>query len=43
MDWVLPTNEVLAKVEKLATEQRAARELSSAAVIGGQRQNRAIR
>jgi hypothetical protein len=34
MDWVLPTNEVLAKVEKLAAEQRAARELLSAAVIG---------
>ena len=34
MDWVLPTNEVLAKVEKLAAEQRAARELLSAAVMG---------
>ena len=32
MDWVLPTNEVLAKVEKLAAEERKARELSPAAV-----------
>jgi hypothetical protein len=32
MDWVLPTSEVLAKVEKLATEERKARELSPAAV-----------
>jgi hypothetical protein len=32
MDWVLPTTEVLAKVEKLAAEERKARELSPAAV-----------
>jgi hypothetical protein len=32
MDWVLPTNEVLAKVEKLIAEERNARELSLAAV-----------
>jgi len=32
MDWVLPTNEVLAKVEKLVAEERNARELSLAAV-----------
>jgi hypothetical protein len=32
MDWVLPTSEVLAKVEKLAAEERRARELSPAAV-----------
>ena len=32
MDWVLPTNEILAKVEKLAAEERKARELSPAAV-----------
>ena len=32
MDWVLPTNEVLAKVEKLVAEERKARELSPAAV-----------
>ncbi len=32
MDWVLPTNEVLAKVENLAAEERKARELSVAAV-----------
>jgi hypothetical protein len=31
MDWVLPTNEVLAKVEKLAAEARKARDLSLAA------------
>jgi len=30
MDWVLPTSEILAKVEKLAEEERKARELSSA-------------
>ena len=35
MDWVLPTNEVLAKVEKLADEERQARELSVAAVTIG--------
>jgi hypothetical protein len=32
MDWVLPTNEVLAKVEKLVAEERKALELSAAAV-----------
>jgi hypothetical protein len=32
MDWVLPTNEVLAKVEKLAAEEREARQRLSAAV-----------
>jgi len=31
MDWVLPTNEVFAKVEKLVAEEREARELSPAA------------
>jgi len=30
MDWVLPTSEILAKVEKLAEEERKARELPSA-------------
>ena len=32
MDWVLPTDEILAKVEKLVAEGRKARELSLAAV-----------
>ena len=32
MDWMLPTNEVLAKVEKLAADERKARELSPMAV-----------
>jgi hypothetical protein len=32
MDWVLPTSEILAKVEKRAEEERKARELSPAAV-----------
>jgi hypothetical protein len=32
MDWVLPTSEILAKVEKLAEQERKARELSPAAV-----------
>lgn len=32
MDWVLPTNEVLAKVEELVAEERNARERSLAAV-----------
>jgi hypothetical protein len=32
MDWMLPTNEVLAKVEKLATEERTAHQLSASAV-----------
>ncbi len=32
MDWVLPTNEVLTKVENLAAEERKARELSVVAV-----------
>jgi len=30
MDWVLPTDEILAKVEKTATEERKAAELKSA-------------
>ena len=32
MDWVLPTDEILARVEKLAGQERKARELSPAAV-----------
>lgn len=32
MDWVLPTSEVFGRVEKLAVEERKARELSSAAM-----------
>ena len=32
MDWVLPTSEILAKVEKLAEEERKASALKSAAV-----------
>lgn len=32
MDWVLPTNEILAKVEKMAAEERKAAELKPAAV-----------
>jgi hypothetical protein len=32
MDWMLPTNEVLAKVEKVVAEERNARELSASAV-----------
>ena len=35
MDWVLPTSEVLAKVEKLAAQERKAGELSPAAVTTG--------
>jgi hypothetical protein len=35
MDWVLPTNEILAKVEKMATEERKAAELKPAAVTIG--------
>ena len=35
MDWVLPTNEILAKVEKWAAEERKAAELKSAAVTIG--------
>ena len=35
MDWVLPTNEILAKVEKLAEEERKASELKPAAVTIG--------
>jgi hypothetical protein len=30
MDWVLPTDEILAKVEKMATEERKAAELKAA-------------
>ena len=33
MDWVLPTDEILAKVEKLAQEERKAAEPKPAAVI----------
>ena len=33
MDWVLPTEEILAKVEKLVEEERKAAELKPAAVI----------
>src|SRR5437763_8915336 len=32
MDWVLPTNEILAKVEKLAEEERKASAIKAAAV-----------
>ena len=35
MDWVLPTSEILAKVEKLADEERKASELKPAAVTAG--------
>jgi hypothetical protein len=33
MDWVLPTDEILAKVQKMATEERKAAELQAAAAI----------
>src|SRR5215208_3069830 len=33
MDWVLPTNEILAKVEKMAAEERKSAELKPVAVI----------
>jgi hypothetical protein len=35
MDWVLPTDEILAKIEKMAAEERKAAELKSAAVLAG--------
>ena len=35
MDWVLPTSEILAKVEKLAEEERKASALKPAAVTIG--------
>jgi hypothetical protein len=35
MDWVLPTNEILAKVEKLVEEERKASALKPAAVAIG--------
>src|SRR5215471_6775273 len=35
MDWVLPTDEILAKVEKWAAEERKAAELKSATVAIG--------
>jgi hypothetical protein len=35
MDWVLPTDEILAKVEKLAEEERKAADLKPAAVATG--------
>jgi hypothetical protein len=34
MDWVLPTNEILAKVEKLAEEERKVSALPTAAANG---------
>jgi hypothetical protein len=34
MDWVLPTDEILARVKKVAEEGRKASELQSAAVNG---------
>ena len=33
MDWVLPTDEILAKVEKMPAEERKAAELKAAAAI----------
>lgn len=35
MDWVLPTDEILAKVEIMATEERKAAELKQATVTIG--------
>jgi hypothetical protein len=35
MDWVLPTDEILAKVEKMASEERKSAELKPAAVTIG--------
>ena len=35
MDWVLPTDEILAKVEKMAEEERKASALKPAAVAIG--------
>ena len=35
MDWVLPTDEILAKVEKMAAEERKASALKPAAVTIG--------
>jgi hypothetical protein len=35
MDWVLPTDEILAKVEKMATEERKASALKPPAVTSG--------
>jgi hypothetical protein len=35
MDWVLPTSEILARVEKLAEEERKASELKPVVVIPG--------
>jgi hypothetical protein len=35
MDWVLPTNEILAKVEKLAEEERKVSALKPAVVTIG--------
>jgi hypothetical protein len=35
MDWVLPTDEILAKVEKMAAEERKAAERKSATVTIG--------
>jgi len=35
MDWVLPTNEILANVERLATKERKASASKPAAVANG--------
>lgn len=35
MDWVLPTDEILARVERLAEEERKASELKPVAVTNG--------
>jgi hypothetical protein len=35
MDWVLPTDEILAKVEKLAEEERRASALTPATATNG--------
>ena len=43
MDWVLPTSEILAKVEKLAEEERKARERQTGCRDYWQRQNSAHR
>ena len=35
MDWVLPTNEILARVEEMAAEERKAAVLKPAAAVVG--------
>jgi hypothetical protein len=35
MDWVLPTDEILARVEEMAAEERKAAELKPAAAVVG--------